>query len=93
MHGPLGKPELVPVQTKAIVQSAGVLPPAYRADVSRVEWVEPQQRAVDGTSAARPAEERLFTRHVRRRIHDRRKLRAEPRCQLDEVAADNGAPG
>ncbi len=91
MHHTLGKPELVPIEAEAVVKPAGILAAAFRAAVARIERVEAEQRAVDGTSAALAAEQRLLTRHFGGRIENRLQLTTQPVGERSQLAGCYGA--
>jgi hypothetical protein len=62
----LSEPELIPVGPEAVVQLAGLLRAAVRADVPGVDRIEAQVRAVARAAAARAREQRLLARDLDR---------------------------
>ena len=91
MEDALGEPHLIPVQAKAIVQTARMFASARRAHVSRIVWIEAEQRAVDRAAAARAAQQRLLAGHLRRRYEEWREVSPEPLRQRRELTPSDRA--
>ena len=92
MDGAFGEPEVMPVQTKAVVLEADLFTSASRAAMSRSEWIVSEQRPVARAASPGAGQQCRFHGNVVTAVDERLQLASQSLREWRQCAPRDATP-